>query len=183
MTARTPAERQRLHRERLRAARAHQWREELPGRWHPFLEAWAARGLRLPPTESQLQLLTPYAELPRGPHQLGVVLGHVRRARARHSPTTYRLVAAVLRAIEQFRRLVMAAREAFDRPLDLSDPRARRERGELTKGRERPPPRRSRKASDGQLPVEPPPAGETLTDALRRHGHQEEDWTWRKRSR
>jgi hypothetical protein len=150
MSALSGAERVRRHRARARAARAATWITEYPAAYGPFLEAWAGRGLRLPPTPAQLQLLTPYAERERGPQLLGHTLRRIRRARARHSPTTYRLVAALIRALEAIRSLATDARSAFDRPLDLSDPRARRERGEGEPAAERPPPRSSRKRSDGQ---------------------------------
>lgn len=150
MTAATAAERQRRHRGRVRAERARAWSAEYPALWHPFLAAWAARGLQRPPSDAQLQLLRPYAERERGPGQLGAVLRRCKRARARHSHTTYRLVAAVVRALEQVRQLAQDARDAFSRPLGLSDPNARRERGERELGAERPPPRTSRKSSPGQ---------------------------------
>lgn len=165
MTAATPAERQRRHRARVRSARGQAWAAEFPAVWGPFLGAWADRGLRHPPTAGQLALLAPYAELPRGGLQLGAALGRVRRARARHSPTTYRLVAAVVRTMELIRNLATNAKHAFSRPLDLSDPTARRERGEGTDAAERAPPRSSRKRAAGQRSTGH--AG-SLADALRR---------------
>lgn len=151
MTALTAAQRQRNKRARDRAARSDAWCAEYPATWHPFLRSWAARGLRLPPTTAQLQLLQPYAERSRGPNLVGSTLARVRRAGARHSPTTYRLVAALVRALDHIARLAQDAQDAFDRPLGLDDPNAKRERGEGEPGAQRAPVRRSVRGSPGQL--------------------------------
>ena len=120
----------------------------------------------MPPTDRQLQMLTPYTERPRGPRQLGTVLSRVKRATYRHSPTTYRLVGALLRGLEQLRQLMADSQDAFDRPLPLDDPNGRRERGEDAAGAERAPPRRSKQASSGQLPI----PGGSFSEQLRRAG-------------
>lgn len=150
MSALTAAERQRRHRARERSSRAQVWRAEHPARWWPLLEAWAARGLRHPPSSGQLVLLGPWAELERGPAQLGQATARIARARARHAPTTYRLVAAIVRALGVFRQLAQDARDAFERPLSLDDPNAKRERGEGEPLAERPPVRQSKRPSPGQ---------------------------------
>lgn len=158
----TAAERQRSHRARQRAARAREWQAVYPMAWAPFLAAWADRGLRLPPSEAQLQLLRPYVERPRGPGTLASVLARHRRARARHRRTTYGLVASIMRAMEQIAALSSRVRDAFDRPLSLHDPNARRERGEGEDTGRRKGPRNGPAPGQAQA--------ETLLERLRRHG-------------
>lgn len=125
----SPAERKRRQRSRERDARAATWLETADQRWHPLLTAWAARGLRLPPTAAQLAVLAPYMDQA-DPRRLGQVLRLVRRFDYRRRRTTYGLIAAVRRGLEALRHDTRGIRDAFERPLSLDDPRGKRERGE-----------------------------------------------------
>jgi hypothetical protein len=134
----------RRHRQRLRDARLAEWRSSHPKLWHPFLEAWAQRGLHHPPSSGQLRELEPAARYMGGSHVAAAVLrGAPAWTWRAPEASTYTIVGRVLARLARFVRegagsdwrLALAGEAGrpwrpFDDGLPLWDVNAKRERGE-----------------------------------------------------